>query len=173
MLNVYHMPSKECVHVVKAYQDFMRYERVPDTLHRDMAPEQKTQEIIDINRRMIVKDTWAEPGYPEQNPVEQAGVRILKQAADAIITRTGAPPAAWPWVYNYISDVNNHCANRILNWRTPIEKRHGYTPDISALLLYQFWEPIYFFTDEKTPKTKERKGRWIGLSHDVGDKLTF
>jgi len=62
MLNVYHMPSKESVHVVKDYQDFMRYEGVPDTLHRDMVPEQKTQEIIDINRCMIVKDTWAEPG---------------------------------------------------------------------------------------------------------------
>ena len=90
MLNTYHMPSKEAVHITKSYQDFMRYEGVPDTLHRDMAPEQKIQEIIDINRRMIVKDTWAEPGYPEQNPVEQGGVRILKNAADAIINRTGA-----------------------------------------------------------------------------------
>ena len=90
MLNIYHMPSKESVHIFKAYQDFMRYEGVPNTLHRDMAPEQKTQDIIDINRRMIVKDTWAEPGYPEQNPVEQGGVRILKSAADVIITRTGA-----------------------------------------------------------------------------------
>ena len=65
MINVYHMPSKENIHIVKDYQDFMRYEGVPDTLHRDMAPEQKTQDIIDINRRMIVKDTCAEPGYPE------------------------------------------------------------------------------------------------------------
>ena len=27
--------------------------------------------------------------------------------------------------------------------------------------------------DEKTPKSKERKGRWLGLSHHVGDKLTY
>ena len=87
---------------------------------------------------MIVKDTWSEAGYPEQNPVEQGGVRILKSAAAEIIDRTGANPRVWQWVYNYIADVNNHCANRILNWRTPIKKRHGYTPDISALLLYQF-----------------------------------
>ena len=71
------MPSKESIYILKAYQDFMRYEGVPQSLHQDLAPEQKTDEIIDLNRRMIVKDTWSEAGIPEQNALEQAGVRIL------------------------------------------------------------------------------------------------
>ena len=173
MLNIYHMPSKESVNIIKAYQDFMRYEGVPETLHRDLAPEQKTDDIVNINRNMIVKDTWSEAGYPTQNPVEQGGVRILKSTADTIITRMGAIPGVWQWVYNYIADINNHCANRILSWRTPIEKCHGYTPDISALLLYQFWEPIYYLMDEDTPKSKEKKGRCLSLSHNIVDKLTY
>ena len=65
MLNVYHIPSKESVNIVKVYQDFIWYEGVPETFHRDLAPEQKSERIIDINRRMIVKDTWSEVGYPE------------------------------------------------------------------------------------------------------------
>ena len=89
---------------------------------------------------MIVKDTWSEAGYPTQNLVKQGAVRIIKQASDIIIARTGAPSEVWPWIYNNVADVNDHCATRILNWKTPIEKRHGYTPDISALLLYQFWD---------------------------------
>ena len=137
MLIVYHMPSKEIVLIVKVYQDFMCYEGIPDTLHRDMVPEHKTQEITNVNRRIQVKDTLAEPGYPEQNPVEQRVVRMLKNTADDIITKTGASTKVWPWVYNYIADINNHCANRILNWRNLIEKCHGYTPDISGLLIYQ------------------------------------
>ena len=76
-------------------------------------------------------------------------------------------------MHKYIADINNHCATPFLGWITPIQKRHGYTPDISGLLLYQFWEPVYFLTDEKTPKSKEQKGRWLGLSHHVGDKLTY
>ena len=28
-------------------------------------------------------------------------------------------------------------------------------------------------SDEKVPHSKEHKGRWIGISHNVGDKLTF
>ena len=57
MINVYHMPSKENIHIVKAYKDFIRYEGVTESLHRDLAPEQKVDEITDLNRNMIVKDT--------------------------------------------------------------------------------------------------------------------
>ena len=28
-------------------------------------------------------------------------------------------------------------------------------------------------SDEKVPHSKEHKGKWIGISHNVGDKLTF
>ena len=66
----------------------MRYGGFSQSLHQDLAPEQKTDEIIDLNRRMIVKDTWSEAGVPEQNPVEQAGIRILKNAAVIVIQRT-------------------------------------------------------------------------------------
>ena len=42
MLNFYSMKSKEAVHVVAAYQVFMRYEGVPEGLHRGGAPEDKS-----------------------------------------------------------------------------------------------------------------------------------
>ena len=122
---------------------------------------------------MKVKDSWSEASHPNQNPVEQGGIRILKQGVDGLLARTGAPPESWPWAYSYISDINNHCASKYLNWRTPIEKRHGYTPDISALLLYSFWEPIYYKINEYTPNPKERKGHWLVISHHVGEKLIF
>ena len=63
-LNVYYMPSKESVDIVKVYQYFMYYEGVQESLHRDLAPEQKTDENIDINRSMVVKNMWSEADYP-------------------------------------------------------------------------------------------------------------
>lgn len=93
------MPSNKNVNIIKAYQDFMRYEGVPACLHRDLAPEQKVDEIIDINRKMRVKDTWSEAGYPNQNPVEQGGIRLLKQGVDGLLDRTGAIPESWSWAY--------------------------------------------------------------------------
>ena len=91
-LNPYLMPSHKKGNIIKAYQDFMRYEGVPQCLHQGLAPEQKTDEIISINRDMRVKDSWSETAHPNQNQVEQGGIRILKQGADGLLKRTGAPP---------------------------------------------------------------------------------
>ena len=151
----------------------MCFESVLESLHRDLALEQKIDEIIDINGETIVKEICCEIGYPTKNSIEQGGIRILKSMFDVIIDVTRDKPEVWPWVYNYIADVNNYYTNRILSCRTTIENHHGYTPDISTLLLYQFWEPIYFLTDESTPMSREIKGRWMVISHNVGDKLTF
>ena len=70
MINLYPMYSKEKIHVLNAYKDFMRYEEIPEKLHRDLAPEQKVDDIIDINRTMRVRDTFSEAGNPNQNPAE-------------------------------------------------------------------------------------------------------
>ena len=87
--------------------------------------------------------------------------------------RTGAPAKLWPYMHEYLVDINNHCVSPFLNWRTPIEKRHGYTPDISAFLLYQFYEPVYFKLNDDDNKSPELEGRWIGGDKHVGDALTY
>ena len=46
-------------------------------------------------------------------------------------------------------------------------------PLIYQHFFYIFWKPIYYKIDECTPQPKERKGHLLGISHHVGDKLTF
>src|SRR5210317_1894443 len=89
------------------------------------------------------------------------------------MNRTGVDDRVWQWAYMYFSDINNICETPILGWKMPISVHHGYTPDISAFLLYQFWGPIYFKIDEKFPSTKELEGRWLGVSKTIGDILTY
>ena len=122
---------------------------------------------------MRVWDTFSEAGNPNQNPAEAMGVKIIKQGSQGLMNRCGAPNFVWPYSHKYIADINNHCASPFLGWKTPISKRHGYTPDISAFLLYMFWEAVYYKAKDKYPKSNERKGRWIGVSHHVGDMLTY
>ena len=64
MLNVYPMPSKAQGYIIKSYQDFMRCEGVPEALHRYLTPEVKVEKIINLNRDMMVRDTFAEAGHP-------------------------------------------------------------------------------------------------------------
>jgi hypothetical protein len=46
--------------------------------------------------------------------------------------------------------------------------------DISPLLYFYFWEPVYFLMDESEQsfpgKSKELRGRWVGISEHIGDK---
>ena len=56
-----------------------------------------------------------------------------------------------PTIYKFnvtLADINNHRATPLLGWITPIQKSHGYTPDISAFLNFQFYESIYYKTNE-------------------------
>ena len=89
------------------------------------------------------------------------------------MNRTDAANNSWPWACKHIADVNNTCASPALGWKTPISVRHGCTPDISAFLQCQHWEHICFKVNEQSPCTTEAAGRWLGVSHTVGDLMTF
>ena len=68
----------------------------------------------------------------------------------------------------------NHTAYAKLKWKTPIEKAFGYTPDISALVQFAFYEPVYYYNaDLPFPKSKESFGRFVGLAHNTGDALKY
>ena len=75
----------------------------------------------------------------------------------------------------YICFVLNHTAVGSLHWRTPIEKLTGSTPDISSLLCFSFWEPVYYKLDDSdsSSKSTEKLGRFVGISENVGHALTF
>ena len=89
------------------------------------------------------------------------------------MNRSGAPDCVWPYSHKYIADVNNHCVSPFLRWKTPISKRHGYTPNISAFISYMFLKAVYFKAKDKCLKSNERNGRWLGVSDYVGDSLPY
>jgi hypothetical protein len=61
-----------------------------------------------------------------------------------------------------------------LGWRTPYEWVYGFTPDISVLLQFTFWEPVLYREEEaRSSKTSELLGRWVGVLEDVGHKMTY
>jgi hypothetical protein len=171
-MDVYGMESKN--QFPDVYKEFIRDQGVPSGLHRDNAPEQKSHVITQMNREFEVKETFAEAGYPNQNPVESQAVKWLKRAGERLLNQTGAPEFVWIWAYQYLALVNNWTADRTLRWKCPHTKRYGVTPDISALLSFHFYEPIYYLdVEEPSPLSKEKAGYWLGVAHNVGDALTY
>jgi len=73
-------------------------------------------------------------------------------------------------------------ASESLGWKTPLELLTGLTTDISIILMFSFWEPIYFPTGDALSyahkpgfpsDTAEQMGRFVGFGESVGDALTF
>ena len=58
--------------------------------------------------------------------------------------------------------------------RTPLEVQSGDTPDISALLMYAFYEKVYYYDpQQRFPNTKEATGWFVGVAENIGDALCY
>ena len=73
-------------------------------------------------------------------------------------------------------------ASENLDWQTPLYVLTGVTTDISALLYFRFWEPVYFATGDSLKyngkpgfpsETSEAKGNFVGFGESVGDTLAY
>ena len=51
---------------------------------------------------------------------------------------------------------------------------YGVSPDISILLLYTFYQPVFYATHNQSypSSSEERAARWVGFGEHVGDALT-
>ena len=155
------------------YRDFIREQGAPSILRRDNAKEEASEEVTELNRTLIVKDEFSEPYNQQQNPVELHAVRWLKQSTHVLLDKTGAPDTARYLASKYLSDVHEICYDSQLGM-TPLQKRTGVTPDISAFLQHAFWDPVLYYDQEESwPSSKERSGRWVGIRKNVGDCLTY
>ena len=91
-----------------------------------------------------------------------------------MMNRLGVPAPLWFYMLKYLSDIHNICADKTLNWQTPLSVRTGVTPDISADIQFQFWQKLLVLdTEEKWPASKEKPVRYLGVAHNIGDHLTF
>ena len=55
----------------------------------------------------------------------------------------------------------------------PIKVAIGETPDISALLQFSFYQPVFYYEKESFPTSKEHLGWWVGVAESQGDALTY
>eukprot|EP00957_Ditylum_brightwellii_P071718 5451774-Ditylum_brightwellii.AAC.1 len=67
----------------------------------------------------------------------------------------------------------NFTALESIGWITLHQACFGTTPDISGLLQYCFYEPIYYSDKEAFPQTSEHKGHWLGVAENKGDTITY
>ena len=155
-------------------QEFIRQVGAPFSLRNDNSKMQTSTAFLDICNLYNIGTKTTEPHHPHQNPAENR-IGTLKSMSHRLMDRVGAPEFLWLRCINYLCGLLNVMASQNLNWRTPMEKGLGITPDISAYLHFSFYEPVYYLDDDeaKYPETKEKLGHWCGPTENCGDAMTY
>ena len=73
----------------------------------------------------------------------------------------------------YVCYILYHIGCGALNGSIPLLVLYGITPDISIMLLYTFYQPVFYAThDQHFPsESKERAAFWVGFGEHCGDAM--
>ena len=90
------------------------------------------------------------------------------------MNRSGAPSSCWLLCLIYACYLLNHIACSALDGKIPLLALTGITPDISIILLFTFYQPVFYATyDQHFPsESEERAGYWVGFGEHFGDAMT-
>ena len=154
-------------------QDFIRQWGAMQGLKSDNAKAQLSEKVLDILRMYNIKDMQSEAYQQNQNFAENR-IGYVKATVNILLDRTGSPANLWYLCMQYVVYCLNRLAHEPLKDRTPMEVAFGETPDISALLVFMWYQPVYYMKHTaKFPESKEGTGRFVGIAENVGDTLTF
>ena len=74
----------------------------------------------------------------------------------------------------HASYILNHLSCEALDSNVPLGMLYGVSPDISIILLYTFYQPVFYATHNQSypSVSEERAACWVGFGEDVGNALT-
>jgi hypothetical protein len=119
-------------------------------------------------------NNWqSEPHQQHQNLAERR-YQTIKNWINCILDRTGAPANTWLLAPQHVCFLLNHMYNNNLN-ALPLTCLQGITVDISVLLRFHFWQPVYYKLSEPSfpSESKEALGHDVGISEHCGHALTY
>ena len=95
--------------------------------------------------------------------------------ANTLLDRTGAPPSLWFLALSYVCMILNHTANASIRHAIPMQVLTGVTPDFSSLLQFNWYEHVYYKTEDSyiASMSNEKPVHFLGISEHVGHAHTF
>jgi hypothetical protein len=157
----------------KTLMDHIRKYGAMDVLVSDSAAAQISTRVEEILRIFCIKDWQSEPHNKNQNYSERRW-QDVKRMTEYLLNNVGAPANTWLLACAHVCMVLNHAASPKLGNRTPAEWLLGYTPDITPLIQFLFYEPVYYKIHEtQFPDPDEGLGRFVGIADCVGNAMAF
>ena len=165
-------PMKSGKQFVNTLEDTIRRRGAMDKLLSDSAKTEISNKVMDILRAYHISNWHSEPYHQNQNPAEWR-YRTIKSWTNIVMNRSGAPANCWLLCLIYVCYLLNHIACTALDGKIPLLALTGITPDISIILLFTFYQPVFYATyDQHFPsESEERAGYWVGFGEHCGDAM--
>ena len=163
---------------INTLSDNIRKRGAMDTLISDGGKYEISKRVTDLLRSLFIQDYQSEPYHQHQNKAENR-FGLAKRCTNTVMNTSGCPACCWLLCLQYICVVLNHLASPTLQGICPVQALEGTTPDISFLLHFSFYEPVYYRIDSSEPdlnfpsSSNEKKGYWVGFADNQGDSLTW
>lgn len=169
---VYPMSSES--QIPDTLNELIRDRGAPNNIKNDCAKAEISKAVQEILRHYKIGQFLTEPEQQNQNPAERR-IQDIKNDVNRIMDRTGTPPEFWLLCTLFVVYLANLLSVESLGFLTPTQMACGYIPDVSALLHFRWWEPVYYLDDDGQfpADSKEKSGRWVGVAENVGDALTW
>ena len=166
-------PMKSGKQFVNTLEDNIRRRGAMDKLLSDSAKTEISNKAMDIIRAYHISNWHSEPYHQNQNPAEWR-YRTIKSWTNTVMNRSGARANCWLLCLIYACYLLNHIACTALDGKIPLLAFTGITPDISIILLFTFYQPVFYATyDQHFPsESEERAGYWVGFGEHCGDAMT-
>ena len=163
---------------INTLSDNIRKRGAMDTLISDGGKYEISKRVTDLLRSLFIQDYQSEPYHQHQNKAENR-FGLAKRYTNTVMNTSGCPACCWLLCLQYICVILNHLASPTLQGICPVQALEGTTPDISFLLHFSFYEPVYYRIDSSEPdlnfpsSSNEKKGYWVGFADNQGDSLTW
>ena len=138
VIDVY--PIKNMKQFVNTLEDNITERGAMDTLISDRGTNQISAKVKEVLRHFIIRSWQSEPHKQHQNPFERR-YQDIKDKTNRLMDRSGSPANTWLLCLMYVAYVLNLLYNGQIK-STPKQKLTGVTPDISAALCFQWFEPV-------------------------------
>ena len=88
--------------------------------------------------------------------------------------RSGSPAYTWLLCLLYVCFLLNYTWCAAIQ-DIPICALDGSTPDISPMLRFYWWQPVYYMIDDSDfpSQSREKRGHWVGISEHCGHAMTW
>ena len=163
---------------INTLSDNIRKRGAMDTLISDGGKYEISKRVTDLLHSLFIQDYQSEPYHQHQNKAENR-FGLAKRYTNTVMNTSGCPAFCWLLCLQYICVVLNHLASPTLQGICPVQALEGTTPDISFLLHFSFYEPVYYRIDSSEPdlnfpsSSNEKQGYWVGFADNQGDSLTW